>query len=946
MKSNNAVNFALLALLLLWFGLGTAIALAVDYLWFGALDHDALFMTSIGARLGIWLITFTLGLLLIGGNARAAWRDGPINFGALGTGGESELKLSAWQIERMARQALSALVLLLALGFANGAARAWMEVLSWSNSEPFGALDPVFGRDIGFYFFELPTYELLHQLLLGMCFVSLAFVAGIHFLRQQLQAPWERRGGPPGPKVVTIGPGVDVLRQLDGEEAPRGLSDGARAHILNLGALSFLLLAVGSWLERFDLLTRRSSAVYGAGYADIHAQIPVYWIMAAAAVGVAVVLVGSIFREGWRGPVAAVVGYLGAGILLNGLYPSLVQKFYVTPNELEVEREFLERNIQATREAYDLDKIEVRPFEAATDLDMADIEANPLTIDNIRLWDTQPLLTTYSQLQEIRLYYDFVDVDVDRYTIDGKLRQVMLAAREMNHDNLDSQARTFVNQRLQYTHGYGLTMSPVNVVTEEGLPDLFVQDIPPASVAPELAITRPEIYYGELTDDFVLVRTGADEFDYPLGDQNQYTRYTGSGGVSIGSLGRRLLFAAHFKSADILLSGYIQDDSAIMFRRDIRERVRRLAPFLSYDSDPYIAVADGRLYWIIDAYTVSDRYPYSEERRTSDGRRINYIRNAVKVIVDAYNGSVDFYIADDTDPVARVYDRIFEGTFRPLDELPEGLRAHLRHPVDFFEIQAEMYRAYHMTDPTVFYNKEDMWELPTELYGGQAQRMKGYYLIMKLPESERAEFVLLLPFVPTNRENMISWLAARSDPPHNGELVLYQFPKQKLIFGPRQIESRIDQNPEISEQITLWSQSGSRVVRGNLLVIPIEDSLMYVEPLFLQAESSQLPELKRVIVSYEQRIAMRETLDAALEAIFSAGAPPVSEPDAGGGEPAPPALAGEWQALVERAAAQLEGAEAAQRAGDWAGYGEALAALRATIQQLEATSEGAVEGAE
>ena len=954
MKPNRAINLAVVLILLLWFGFGTAIALAVDYLWFDALEHGTLFMTSLKAQVGIWLAVFALAVVAIGLNARAAWKDAPINFGVLGSGGETELRISSWQIERMARQAVVVLVGLLSLGFANGVSRAWMEVLAYLNREPFGVTDPVFGRDIGFYFFELPVYELVHQLLIGLCFVSLAFVAGVHFLREQLRVPRVAEGIPDA-KVLTIGPGVDVLRQLEQGPQKRGLSDSGRAHLLNLGAVFFLLLGVGFWLRRFDLLFERTGAVFGVGYTDINAHIPVLWVMCGVAAVAAVSLIASVFRGGWRVPAFTVGGFFAASAILNGIYPPLVQKFFVTPNELQVESEYLEHNIQATREAYGFADIEVKPFEAATDLTMEDIDSNPLTIKNVRLWDTTPLLTTYSQLQEIRLYYDFVSVDVDRYEINGELRQVMLSGREMNVHNLSSQAQTFVNQRLQYTHGYGLTMSPVNVVTEEGLPELFIKDIPPQTVSPELEITRPEIYYGELTDEFVLVRTNGEEFDYPLGDQNQYTRYEGAGGVDIGSLGRRLLFSYYFKSADVLLSNYLTEESRVLFRRQIVERVTRLAPFLHFDSDPYLVINEGRLFWILDAYTVSSRYPYSERHRGSFGSRANYVRNSVKVVMDTYNGDVSFYISDSEDPMVRVYDRVFPGTFKALEEMPEGLRSHLRHPADLFRLQADMYRTYHMTDPNVFYNKEDMWEFPTELYSGSARIMEPYYLIMKLPDEERAEFIQLLPFVPTNRENMISWMAARSDPPHNGELLLYQFPKQKLIFGPRQIESRIDQDPEISEQITLWSQSGSRVVRGNLLVIPIRDSRMYVEPLYLQAESSQLPELKRVLVSYEKRIAMRETLDEALLAVFDledvaerlptgreqrqeerAAREAREDVGEGSGVSRDREIPVEWQVLVNDAVRQLDAAEAAQRSGDWALYGEELSKLRDTVRELEA----------
>ena len=569
---------------------------------------------------------------------------------------------------------------------------------------------------------------------------------------------------------------------------------------------------------------------------------------------------------------------------------------------------------------------------------MATLEANPQTVENIRVWDDRPLLTTLRQMQEIRLYYDFADVDVDRYTIDGQARQVMLSARELNYSNVPANAQSWFNEHMQYTHGYGLTMSPVNVVTPEGLPDLFIQDIPPSSKV-GFEITQPEIYYGELTDRFVLVGTKAKEFDFPDGDGNAYTTYSGDGGVSIGSTLRQALFSLYYQSFDILLSDYVTEDSKILFRRRVKERVSTLAPFLHLDRDPYLVVVDGRMKWMVDAYTTTDRFPYAE-KFLLPRKPINYIRNSVKVVMDAYHGDVDFYVSDADDPMIQVYGKVFPGAFKPISELPESLKSHVRYPVDFFDIQAAMYRAYHMTDPTVFYNKEDMWEAPKELFGDKEQLMQSYYLIMKLPGESEEEFILLVPFVPTNKDNMISWLAARCDPENYGRLLLYQFPKQRLIYGPSQIEARIDQTPEISEQMTLWSQAGSRVIRGNLLVIPVEDSLMYVEAVYLQAESSQLPELKRVIVSYENSIAMEQTLDQALRKVFAQPSRRNNDAseDAVGGEEGTPIEIRTWRSLAGEASQLFEAAVSAQQDGDWSTYGENLEDLEATLKDLMETA--------
>lgn len=934
-KQNSSTLLVFAVFLVLWVSTGPAIDFAVDALWFDALGYWGIFATSVGTQIGVWAAVFVLSVAFIGINARLAWNDAPWNFAWL-AGTTGELQLTASQLRKMAGSAVAVGVVLLSMMFARWASTFWLEILSFLERVPFDRVDPIFGLDISFYFFQLPLLGHAQQLFFLLTLVSLGAVAAIHIARERLrQGPLNLAGGPgpgPGGQVLTIDKGEGGLEARFGPPPGRGFSDSARSHLLNLGGVLFLLFAFDFWLQRFDLLTRPSGGVvFGAGYADVNAQLPALWIMVAVSLMVTAALVASVFRSDLRLAVTGLVGFFLMSVLANGVYPAVVQKFSVLPNELQVEREYLEYNIKATREAYALDRIEVKAFEAASDLTLSDIQSNPLTVKNIRIWDDQPLLTTYGQLQEIRLYYDFVDVDIDRYEINGEPRQVMLSGRELNYSAVSATAKSWVNEHLQYTHGYGLTMSPVNVVTTEGLPELWIKDIPPTSKV-GLEVERPEIYFGELTNQYVLVRTNAEEFDYPVGDQNAYTRYAGDGGVNIGTLWKKLAFAAHFGSVDMVLSDYLGAETRILLRRNIRERVHSLVPFLDVDSDPYLVLTEGRLVWVLDAYTSSNRYPYSE---TVLGGRFNYLRNSVKITVDAYHGSVKFYVSDPEDPMIQVYSAVFEGVFEPLDAMPTDLRAHVRYPVDFFNVQAGKYMAYHMIDPTVFYNKEDMWTLPKELYDGQARPMQSYYLIMKLPEEEGAEFVLLVPFAPSNKDNMISWLAARSDGDEYGKLILYQFPKQKLIFGPRQIESRIDQDPEISEQLSLWDQGGSRVVRGNLLVIPIEDSLMYVEPLYLQAESSELPELKRVIVSYENRIAMETTLDKALAKVFGVIlAPKDNDSTEAQHEAQGVREAADWRALALQARYTLESAEEAQQRGDWAAYGSALEALRRDLKAL------------
>jgi uncharacterized membrane protein (UPF0182 family) len=905
-----STRIAAIVAVLIWLGHRPLVEIAVDWHWFDAVGYRGIFETMLFTRLSAGIAGFVLAALFVGLNLRWASRAAPIEQGRL-TELAGEVRLDPARITSLIRLLGLAVTGFLGLMFGLGTLGLWMDLLTFIEHVPFGTVDPIFGRDVGFYVFQLPLISAIQNLGVALVVITVIPVAVYH-----------------------------VFQHVYVNRSPQPLSDAGRRQLLVLGALLFAFAGFGWWLDRFDLLYQREGAVWGIGYADLNARIPAFWIMTGVSALVSLFLLFSLRSPWLRQPVTVVGAYVIVRLLLVSAWPQIVQEYSVKPNELGMEQEFLEENIEHTRIAYALDRVEVKPFEVSTELTLADVRANPETVDNIRVWDDKPLLTTYQQLQEIRLYYSFVDVDVDRYMIDGKSRQVMLAARELNYGKVPDNAQTWVNEHLQYTHGYGLTMSPVNVVTDEGLPELFVQDIPPVSNI-ELKVTRPEIYYGEVTDRYVFVGTKEKEFDYPLGDQNAYTKYAGEGGVPMNNSLKKAMFSLYFQDMSILLSNSITSESRVMFRRRVLERLQTLVPFLQMDGDPYLVATDEGLQWMVDAYTVTHRYPYSEPLRIGN-RRINYMRNSVKVTVDAYDGSVAFYVSDADDPLVRVYSKIFPDVFKPLSEMPAALQSHIRYPVDFFDVQAALYRAYHMTDPTVFYNKEDMWESPREIFGSQEQLMKSYYLIMKLPGEDKPEFILLVPFVPTGKENMISWLAARCDPENYGRLVLYQFPKEKVIFGPAQIEARIDQTPEISEQITLWSQAGSRVVRGNLLVIPIDDALMYVEAIYLQAESAQLPELKRVIVIYEKQIAMEKTLDDALAKVF--GRTPVPQvPASSEGKPGEglvaPVVGGEWTQLARTAQGQYAEAVAAQQAGDWAAYGQALKRLEATLKALDAAAD-------
>jgi len=715
----------------------------------------------------------------------------------------------------------------------------------------------------------------------------------------------------------------------------------ARRHLTFLGAIAVFAWGAGFWIERFDLLFSASGVVFGAGYTDIHARLLAINIMLVLSVIVGVLLLLNIFRRTWKLAAAAVVLLVVTNIVIMGIYPGIVQKYIVEPNEFQKEEPYIRHNIESTLKAYGLDSLEVVNYAPKTTTNRADIDDNEDIIRNVRLWDYRPLLRSYKQLQEIRSYYDFEDVDIDRYTFDGTYRQVMLSARELDLAQL--QNPTWVNMHLEFTHGYGVVMNPVNEVDPEGKPILFIKDLPPKIDVP-ISIDRPQIYYGEKKQPYVLVKTRTKEFDYPMGNDNVRTTYEGTGGVGIGSLLRRLAFTVRFADSQILFTNAILPESRIMFYRSIDERVRKVAPFLVYDSDPYLTIQEGRLIWIQDAYTVTDRYPYSEPVDISGGR-INYISNSVKIAIDAYNGEMTFYVSDQNDPLVRTWQRIFPDLFTPMEEAPDSFCAHRRYPKGLFTIQSEVFRTYHMEDPNTFYNKEDVWEFPQ---AGVSGSLGAYYLVMRLAGEEKAEFMLISPFTPSGRDNMIAWMAGRSDDPNYGELVVYAFPKQQLIYGPRQVEALIDQTPEISAQLSLWSQRGSDVIRGNILVIPMGESLLYVQPLYLMAANSDLPELKRVIVSSGGRVAWAERLDEALDNLLGARPVTVTEPTEETGlaaeetvpRPQPPIVLPEGSPaeLALKAEQHFEAAQEAARRGDWARYGEEIEKLEAVIRRLVVTT--------
>jgi uncharacterized protein len=870
-----------------------------EWLWFGEVGYRSVFWTPIVWR---WIVAAAGALsvfVILFLNVRPLLRLRPIPrvIDLQRTGGQAYRRMVArLRPERLAAIAVGAVAVLAG----SGAAGSWLLFQSYLHQVPFHVRDPVFGRDVAFYVFTLPLYQTVYHWLFLWTFVALLVAAAGYYLDL---APLAMRG------VWAV---------------PRGV----RVHLTILGGLLLLLRGAGFWLETYGLLFSPHGAVYGAGYTDLHATLPVLRVLVALSALSGILMLFSVRMRSLRPAVGALVLLLIVWIGGRGLYPSFVQQVEVAPNEQSREAPYIQNSVAATLHAFNLDQVQEKEFPANVSLTPALVQANRTVLDNVRLWDYRPLLRTYAQLQSLRLYYTFTSVGVDRYRLGDRQQQVMLSGRELDVTRLPSEAATWVNEHLVFTHGYGLVMSPVNRISAEGLPEFYIKDIPPQSSI-GLAVTRPELYYSMLATPYVIVDARTKEFDYPQGDQNAYSTYLGSGGVSLGAPLAKLAFASRFGATSLLLSTDVTARSRIMFHRPVQERIATIAPFLTFDRDPYLVLVEGRLFWIVDAYTVSDGYPYS---RPSGG--INYIRNSVKAVVDAYNGTTRFYLIDPADPVAATYARIFPGLFRPFAEMPPSLVAHLRYPVDLFSVQAVVYATFHMKDPRVFYNREDMWALPNELFGGAPQPLEPYYVNLRLDPALGEEFTLILPFTPAGKDNMVAWMAGRSDAPNYGRLLVYRFPKDRTVFGPMQIEARINQDPAISSQLTLWNQQGSQVIRGNLLVIPIADALLYIEPLYLQAEGSALPELKRVIVSYGARIAMEPTLEEALGRIFGA-LPPSSAPAAGPPGTPPPAPTGDRvAALVAEANAHYTRAQAALRSGDFATYGSEIDALGRVLAEL------------
>lgn len=902
-------GYWLYIILLLFILASSLVGLITDYWWFTAVGFEQIFLISLKAKISVFLIA---GLLFFSFAMVNVWISSRLNHNKTGP-------------FNLKRKGLIVVILSVLVGWI--ASANWFTLLQYLNQTPFNIGDPIFNQDVSFYVFTLPFLQwiwgaVMTAIIMVTILVVLDYFQGF-FTKGFKQVKYE-----PNPN-----------QSLPNQQMPnfkamwKQINRGAIIHITVLASLVFLLFAIKHYLAQFSIMYSEKGIVVGAGYTDVMIFLPIVKILMVFALVVTVLFYVWLFffstnpKLKKRHIIGTIVGaYILFVFIAPTVGPALVQSFRVDPNELNLEKPYIENNIAFTRMAYGLDSVEEKDFAAEKRVTADMLTGASETIDNVRLLDWRPLTQTYKQTQEIRSYYDLSGIDIDRYMIDGKYTQVMVAPRELDQNQLAENAKTWVNLHLVFTHGFGLVMSPVNSVTDQGLPDFLVSDIPPKSTVSDdvLDIDQPRIYYGERDNDYVLVNTETEEFDFPQGSTNQYIRYDGTGGVVLDSFLKKVLIAVRFKDIKILLSSDLTPESKIMFHRSIQDRIRTVTPFLMLDMDPYLVVEDGRMVWIQDGYTVTGNYPYSQKLG-----RINYMRNAVKIVVDAYDGSLTYYIADSEDPLMQTYANIFPDQFKHIDEMPSGLRDHLRYPVDLFEVQARMYATYHMEDPTVFYNKEDSWEIPSEIYGtGQKVRVDPYYIIMKLPGETKEEFILMISFAPIQKDNMIAWMAARSDGEHYGKLLLFSFPKDKLVYGPLQIEAKFDQDAEISEKLTLWSQQGSRVTRGNLLVIPIEDSLLYIEPLYLQAEQGQLPQLKQVLVSDGDKVVMKETLGEALEALFGKASKPTTDEE---GEREQPPIDG---SLTDQANRHYQDILDAMQQNDWTAFGESFDSLGKVLESL------------
>ncbi|MCL2154751.1 MAG: UPF0182 family protein [Leptospirales bacterium] len=899
---NKKTTIIFLTLLILFLIIKYISNFYIDYEWFkinnGVNIFWTLFFTKFNVQMifgasfiGIFMLNFFL-LGLLGGKGRFFVENflDRIKIPAIGSS------------RRLLLLILTGVIIFIGFVMGGTASAFWKEYLMYKNSVAFTGFpaDPIFNKDIGFYVFSLPFYQFLYNWFMSTIMIITIFSIIIHFFNGGI---FFRNG------------------KLD-------FSLFCRVHISILLAVLVILYGLGYQLSAYEILYLQLGKFYGAGYTAVNSKLIAYRAAEIISFIAGALLLFNVFKKSFKLPVIVMLTLIPVYFILGTVYPQLQQRFIVIPNELDKEQPFIQNNIDFTRIAYGINHVEEIPFENSKNLTYRDILTNKDTMESVRLWDWRPLKQTYKQLQELKQYYFFNDVDIDRYIIDNKKIAVNISARELSIDGLGKNTQTWQNKHLIYTHGYGAAMSRVDRISSEGLPVFLIKDIPPKTEI-DIKIDRPEIYYGEHKNSYVITNTSIKpgEFDYPSGDENKYSTYSGTGGIKLDSLFKRIMVSAAFGDMNLLISGNINRESRVLFRRNITEIVNSFVPFLEIDDDPYLVIDEGKLYWIIDAYTQTDQFPYSTPIYVK-GKDLNYIRNSVKIIIDAYNGKIGCYISDENDPIIKAYAKIFPDIFKDLKEIPEGLKAHIRYPETIFNIQSQILLKYHMTNPNVFYNNEDMWSIPLQISGDKEGPVQSYYLVTTLPNEKMSEFILILPFTPYKKHNMLAFLIAKCDLPDYGKLQLYILPKDKLNYGPMQIEARINQDPEISKQLTLWSQKGTGVIRGNMLAIPVNESIIYIEPLYLKAEASEMPELKKVIVSFADMIIMENDLPTALERLFLSSnfMSQHSKENTQGMN---------LKALADRASYHFSKAEEFMRAGNWKNYGEELENLKNILNQMK-----------
>lgn len=956
-RKHGKLGKVILVILLALFALGGLAGFLTDMLWFNDLGYSDVFWKKIVTRIEIGVPLFIITALL----ARLYLKS-------LKNGYFKEVE--SREIPDVHKLNILSWVLSVVLGLLAAipvSGMIWMQLLQFTNASDFNLKDPLFNLDISFYVFKLDFLEVVNGIVIGilggLVFVTLFYYAVLMTVRTPdilerepgrgfddegdvyNDNPYRDIGGIPfGRGRMRPEDAAKRVKNFMGGSSSRSrqLNRGNLSHLFNiasgkitiLGVAFYVMLLVHFLLKQFNLLHAHTGAVYGAGFTDVNVTLWVYRLIMLLSVAGAVTFAVHMKKREYRKLIKMPIA-IAAIILIGTGAEFTVQNLVVSPDEINKETKYLESNITYTRHAYGLDKIDVQPFAANDSLSGENIVNNTQTIGNIRINDYEPVQDFYNQTQSIRQYYDFNDVDIDRYMINGAETQTYLAAREINEKKISS---TWLNRHIKYTHGYGVTLSQVDAVTASGQPDVIVKNIPPESSVKEINIERPEIYFGESTNNYIIVNTDEKEFDYPDGNNNKYTRYKADSGVKM-NLASRILFSIREKSIQLLVSSNVNSDSRIIVNRNVEDRVKTIMPYLTYDKDPYMTTTGGRLYWVIDAYTTSANYPYSEPQ-TGEVNTTNYIRNSIKVVIDAYTGDVRYYIVDDDDPIAMTYQKIYPKLFKNMDEMPKGLREHIRYPNTLFKIQANVYTKYHMNETRVFYQKEDLWDISKQIYGTSEKKMDPSYYIFKLPSEEKAEFINMVPFTPKSKQNMTAVIMARNDGDNYGKLVVYKFPKNKTVYGPMQVEAQIDQNTEISKEFSLWNSTGSSYRRGDMFVIPIDDSILYVEPVYLEASNQAIPEVKRVIVAYGDRIAYQPTLAAALDELFGEG---TSIGASGAGHLAEIGGAEEGKAgkapdslkdLAAKAQEAYDAAVQSQKDGDWKGYGDHLKELEGYLSRM------------